>query len=607
MTSQQLKESFCIYSENISPKGSNIGFDLGKSVKSLEKQKEYGGIRVFLSGFISNLDEIKNHFEIGGEDAEEIIAQFYFKVRYEIPKWLEGCYSMVIDDGDNLIVFRDIWSVENIYYNINKNENLFIVSNSIKNIKNFLNLQVNTDILPKYFIYATIGGNQTLFKDISTLKMGEILLYNKETKKWVSDIYNNFAYQAMGDKKLSNDQIIEKTEHFLRNDIAKICRVYPPYHLVSSFTGGVDSSFIAIIMKDLGFNKAYTACYSYPQGEICRKHAKDVADFLNLSHNIITITPSNMVKGMKEGINYTELPLMFEAECMIHTMADTIRSIEQVESKNIGLVFGHGSDAFQAKGKALKIIKYTTKPGVLFLFNAINKFIIKFISKDIYKKCKTIINGIKRNEVDKDLFFEFFVNGNLLKVIKQGFYPTDISNIFNHEIRQMQMYNVPLIEKIYRTRIFDYEITRGSNMLYQISKNHGIYSFFPYLNKSLVDLYLNIPTSRKVTLRILTIKPFIKKVLRKYLPYRLVYKKKISQNPEYSNIIDILLKDEEGKKIIEEIKNTEYPYFNFNLDEIFSKKEYSDLAFKIINFHIWHSLFIAPNSTQFGSTPKKQS
>ncbi len=58
------------------------------------------------------------------------------------------------------------------------------------------------------------------------------------------------------------------------------------------------------------------------------------------------------------------------------------------------------------------------------------------------------------------------------------------------------------------------------------------------------------------------------------------------------SVFDEILQNEKAKEIIREIKVKQYPYFNFNYDEIFGSRRYSALAYKLINFHIWHKLFI---------------
>jgi len=58
------------------------------------------------------------------------------------------------------------------------------------------------------------------------------------------------------------------------------------------------------------------------------------------------------------------------------------------------------------------------------------------------------------------------------------------------------------------------------------------------------------------------------------------------------SVSDEILENEKVKKIIEEIKIRRYSYFNFNYDEIFGSSKYAAVAYKLINFHIWHKLFI---------------
>ena len=77
--------------------------------------------------------------------------------------------------------------------------------------------------------------------------------------------------------------------------------------------------------------------------------------------------------------------------------------------------------------------------------------------------------------------------------------------------------------------------------------------------------------------------------MEKYFPKNIIYRKKVKKNV---SVFDEILQHERTKEIINEIKNKQYSYFNFNYDEVFGTPKYSSLAYKLINFHIWHKLFI---------------
>ena len=75
----------------------------------------------------------------------------------------------------------------------------------------------------------------------------------------------------------------------------------------------------------------------------------------------------------------------------------------------------------------------------------------------------------------------------------------------------------------------------------------------------------------------------------RYLPKKLVYRKKIDDNIPYQKLFKT---DDRFVRLIEEIKKADYKYFNFDLDKIFYEESYESIALKLITFHIWHKLFI---------------
>ena len=58
-----------------------------------------------------------------------------------------------------------------------------LVSNSIKEISKYRKLEVNTDILPGYFLKTDVNSGDTFFKDIHTLAFFEYGKINRSTLK----------------------------------------------------------------------------------------------------------------------------------------------------------------------------------------------------------------------------------------------------------------------------------------------------------------------------------------------------------------------------------------------------------------------------------------
>jgi asparagine synthetase B (glutamine-hydrolysing) len=171
--------------------------------------------------------------------------------------------------------------------------------------------------------------------------------------------------------------------------------------------------------------------------------------------------------------------------------------------------------------------------------------------------------------------------------VKNAFGLCDLNHIDDYEMKMMRMYNTSLFEAVYRFLSFELEYRRVNNTRVQLAKKNGIALVFPFTEIKLFRYLIGFDS--EIKLRKARTKYLFRKAMEKYFPKNIVYRKKVRKNVPVS---DEILQDGKAREIITEIKTRKYPYFNFNYDEIFGSPEYSALAYKLLNFHIWHKLFI---------------
>jgi asparagine synthetase B (glutamine-hydrolysing) len=163
----------------------------------------------------------------------------------------------------------------------------------------------------------------------------------------------------------------------------------------------------------------------------------------------------------------------------------------------------------------------------------------------------------------------------------------DLAGIDDYEQSMMKNYNASLFESVYRFLSFELEYKRVNNMRTQLAKNNGIFLVFPFTETRLFKYLIRIDTELK--LRKAKTKYIFRKAMEKKFPANIIYRKKIRKNV---SVYGALLQDEKTRRLIGEIKGRNYPYFNFDYDKIFGSPEFSAVSYKLINFHIWHKLFI---------------
>jgi len=572
---------FCIYSHDIAEKVEFQHTYLKNGIYSSNPVEEFDNIFIFFTGIIYNIFYLQKKFSIKNDNIESIIVSLYKKFGYEMGKILDGAYSIVIVEDNHITLFRDRDGLENLYYY--KKNNSLLISNSIKEIKKVISLDVNFKALPNYFILSQINGEQTYFEDIYKLKPSEVVRYNSREKKWESLSCGHVAYVPQKIINLKDKEILLRLEDILTKRIRLIIKAFPQSKIYNSLSGGVDSSLTQCILQKFGFDSSY--CINFLNYGKDGEYSLDIANYLKLDHKVIEIDSNIFYSNIENGILIAEKPLIFGGEAMLNYMYKIIRKNEKNKNNEIICFDSNGADALLGSGRALKAIKFlTSAPKLSYICN---ELVVKFISKKYYKMLKDVLKAIDSNKLVPDFYFSVFNLENNLETIKKALMLSNLYFVPKYEVTEGNKYKLDLIEKIYRLEVFESHILRENNINYQLAKAKNIALIFPFRDTEIIKFFIAIPTTKKI--KFFSDKYYGKKLASKFFPAKFVYRKK------YGKRIPFLLlfqKHSKFKSIIEEIKDAKYAYFDWDYDKIFAKKEFEGFALKLINFHIWNKLFI---------------
>lgn len=572
--------TFCIFKHNINPYvESHILFP---DIYANTEIPNYKSHFIIITGDIYNIKDLKKKFHIESDVAEEIILELYFKFGVKIPNYLKGIFAIAIINSEKIVLFRDYFSCASIYFYIDDLKSEFIISNKIVEIKRFMNLKVNTEILPRFFVRSSLSAEDTFFEKIKSLKFAEFLELSINENKLTSIPYDDSFYKEIRNDQLKDNIIINKSEDIILRNFKEILDYYSDCDVINSLSGGVDSSYLQILLKELGFSKAYT--YSHEIiGIRTQEYSKDISKYLGIEHNIVELKSDCILDNIIKGILICEIPYIFEGELLQNYMYNQIR---KKEGKEILITCGSGCDTVFAFQRAFFELKYLTNPLFLAIFNIANESLLKMFDRKKYNVYKTIIRKLRNNKLDEELLYILFDRKVNLEIIKKAFYLDNIFKIYSPDIEMINRFEIDFIEKIQRWR-YDFEIQRENYVSNLLCKYYELKVCFPYVNKELLFFLFSVPIAKKI--RRLTQKYYIKKLLSRYLPSKLVYRRKITTG---TKSFLFFFNDEKISKIIKAIKNTKYQYFNFDYEAIFSDEKYYGLAIKIINFYIWHKIFI---------------
>jgi asparagine synthetase B (glutamine-hydrolysing) len=208
-------------------------------------------------------------------------------------------------------------------------------------------------------------------------------------------------------------------------------------------------------------------------------------------------------------------------------------------------------------------------------------------STKLYGRYREFYKNVNSRTIPDNFILRYFTDEKIRDIVKDAFNLTDLNHIDDFEILMMKKYNTSLFEAVYRYLSFELEYRRVNNVRTQLAKKNGISLVFPFTETRLFKYLIRFDT--EIKLRNAKTKYLFRKAMEKKFPKNIVYRKKVMKKV---SVFDDILQNEKSIELIKEIREKQYPYFNFNYDEVFGSPQYSSLAYKLINFHVWHKLFI---------------
>lgn len=242
---------------------------------------------------IYNWEELCKKFSINARNDAELF--FLLLERFGVEKTLElvdGDYAGAYFIDSKIFIFRDLIGVKPIWYSLEKS---FGFSSERKVLKK-------------------LGYN-----DVFELNPREILVYDTNSNNF-SVINRSFDIPELN--KLDYESLKKELKGYLINSIAK--RV-PDVRFGLLFSGGVDSTIIALILKELGVDFTCYFCNVIGLGDPKDlESAKKIASALNLDFKIVDVSLDEVEDALKviprliESNNVTKVAvaLTFHFACM---------------------------------------------------------------------------------------------------------------------------------------------------------------------------------------------------------------------------------------------------------------------------------------------------
>jgi len=320
------------------------------------------------NGEIYNFQDIKdkldNKFSIswkGHSDTEVLLNAILFFGLHETLKMIKGMFAFaLLDKKENtLILARDPFGEKPLYFAHQKNTLIF--ASELKALKVNLDFEFNLchDSLSLFLRYNSIPAPHTPYSRVSKLEPGNILLYDIENSKIISnkkyiDLISIFNQSQESVFDGSYADALKATEKLLTQSV--IGQLSSDVPLGCFLSGGIDSSMIAALMQENSEQNIDTFSIGFDHKEYDESaHARIIANHLQTNHHELIVSPADSLDMIPRLHQIYDEP--FADSSQIPTLL-----LSQFTSKHVSVALsGDGADElFGGYNRYLIASKYWT-------------------------------------------------------------------------------------------------------------------------------------------------------------------------------------------------------------------------------------------------------
>ena len=255
---------------------------------------------IVFNGEIYNYAKLKNGLIDHGvkfysNSDTEVLLALYIKYGVDCLKYLRGMFAFAIWDEikEELFLARDPLGIKPIFYSYSNNQIIF--SSEVKSFKKTnLCTEIDNKSLQHFLQWGSIPSPKTIYKNIQSLEKGSWMRFSKDgfngpNKYWnITNIFNN-------DLKLSSrNEAVDYLREILLDSVKS--------HLVSDvpvgafLSGGIDSSAVVSLMRQLGQSKIGTFSICFNQSEINEsRFSRKISKIYDTDHHELFIDREDLI------------------------------------------------------------------------------------------------------------------------------------------------------------------------------------------------------------------------------------------------------------------------------------------------------------------------
>lgn len=520
----------------------------------------------------------------------ETIIHLYEEYGEKCVEKLRGMFAFAIWNRKKkeLFIARDRLGVKPLYYFQDEQGSLFFGS-EIKTIleASAVKAEINYNALPDQFANHGTSKDETLFVGIKRLLPGHTLSW-KDGKLEIRQFWD-VSYEP---KHQGTDaEFIEEWRDLFKHSVK--LRLMADVPLGMFLSGGIDSSAIAAMMSTMVDEPIKTFSVGFAEREANEfEFARIVAQAYKTDHHEITITPEQFFEALPKLIWHEDEPIGFDSSIPLYF-------VSKLAEQHVKVVLtGEGSDEIMAGygryAKALQLLSYGEK---------YESFTPKFLRSAI-KTGATAVGGkltrtfLTRESDIENLFFDnFSIFG---KSLQEKLFSAETKariaelNPYQYQNEWLKQTDAAkVLDKLLYvdSKTYLHELLMKQD---QMSMAASIESRVPFLDHKLVEFTAKMPT--KMKLRGNTTKFLLKEAMKGILPDEILFRPKMGfpvptarwlRNEFKSYVDDYVLSE---RTLSRGIFNADF------VKDLVAQHnqgtDHSNKIFRLINFEIWHRIFI---------------
>ncbi len=507
----------------------------------------------------------------GNSDTETLLASFEF---YGIEKTLNICrgmFSFCLWDLKRkiLILCRDRFGEKPLYYGWNNGT--FIFGSELKAIKQhpkFVN-KIRRESIDDQLRLKYIPSPYSIYENIYKLKPGNLIKVSLENpykeieniNYW--DFKDNIYKSKLNEIDLADEEILSMLEEKLF-EVIKL-QMISDVNIGSFLSGGIDSSLITALMQSSSNKPIKTFSIGFEEDSYNEAaKAKEISSYLGTDHTEMYLNSNDALKIIPE------IPYIYDEPFSDASQIPTIALCKLAKQKVTVALSGDGGDElFAGYSRYLLVDKLLDKSN--FIPIKLKKYASKILSlinnsiwdqsldllniNDGSYKINKLISFLNKNTFD-EMYYSLLNNWSTINNLVFGIDKKNKRNLLN-QYSFLDNY----VQKMMAIDSTGYLIDDIMVKVDRASMSTSLETRAPFLDHELTNLVWRFPFKKKIKQG--NTKWILKEILKRYLPEKIIIKKKKGFTLPISNWLKNDLKDwAESQLNITRLKNEGYlnPY-----------------------------------------------